>query len=405
MQTNATVKIKAHHEKRLVEGHPWVFSNEIENFSSIKNLPAGSLVKIEIFKQPNFALAYFNPHSLIACRIISYDTNEEINEKFFIKKISQALNLRQKFFTQAEEKFYRLINSEGDNLAGLIIDRFDNIFICQISTAGMENLKNFIIGALKNIFPNCHIIFRNNSELRSLEKLDNLAEFISVDNLPIPEKLTVIDNHIEFQIDLQNSQKTGWFFDQRINRDFIKNIAKNCDILDAYCYVGGFGVNAIKAQARKVIFADSSTENLNMAQINAENALKKYNPNCQVSFYNRKIFELLEDAEFQKNSFDVIMLDPPAFIKNKKDFFAGIRGYEKLVKMAVKLLNKNGLIIISSCSHHASVQDLVLAVQAGINKASRNARLIRNFGADIDHPIHPNLKENEYLKCLTFFVE
>ena len=402
MKNIAKVKIKAHHEKRLIEGNPWIFSNEIENFSSLKNLEKGSLIEVEIYKQPNFALAYFNPHSLISCRILSYNSIEKIDESFFVKKINQAKILREKFF---EKPFYRLINSEGDRLPGLIIDRFDNIFVCQISTAGMENLKPFLILALKEIFKNCQIIFKNNSELRALEKLESSLDFESVDGVEIPEKITVIENDLEFKIDLKNGQKTGWFFDQAINRNFVASLVKDCDVFDGFCYVGGFGINAVKAQARSVIFADSSKEALDLTRENCQKIVEKFNPDCQTSFYNKKIFDLLEDAEFQKRSFDVILLDPPAFVKNKKDLFSGLRGYEKLVKLACPLLKKNGYLIITSCSHHVSSHDLVLAVQHALHKSHKNGKLIRTYGAGFDHPIHPALKENEYLKCLTFFIE
>ncbi|MBM3590867.1 MAG: class I SAM-dependent rRNA methyltransferase [Alphaproteobacteria bacterium] len=402
MKNLPKVIIKAHQEKRLIEGSPWIFSNEIENFSALKKLEKGSLVEIEIFKQPHFALAYFNPHSLIACRILSYNSVEEIDENFFTKKIIQAKSLREKFF---KSPFYRLINSEGDGLAGLIIDRFDDIFVCQISTAGMENLKPHIIKSLQNNFKNCRIIFKNNSELRALEKIDNTAEIEIVDNHQIPDHIMVLENDLDFKIDVKNGQKTGWFYDQRTNRQFVSSIAKDYDVLDAYCYVGGFGLNAIKGNAKNVVFIDSSKDAIELAKQNSQNAVQKFNPNCQTQFYHHKIFDLLENPEFQQRSFDLVLLDPPAFIKSRKDFFSGIRGYEKLVRLASGVLKVNSFLIISSCSHHASSADLIGATQNAFNKLNRHCSLIRNFGAGPDHPLHPALKESEYLKCLTFFVQ
>ena len=221
----------------------------------------------------------------------------------------------------------------------------------------------------------------------------------------LTEKITVIENDLEFKIDLKNGQKTGWFFDQAVNRNFVASLVKDCDVFDGFCYVGGFGINAVKAQARSVIFADSSKEALDLTRENCQKIVEKFNPTCETSFYNKKIFDLLEDVEFQKRSFDVVLLDPPAFVKNKKDLFSGLRGYEKLVKLACPLLKKNGYLIITSCSHHVSTQDLVLAVQHALHKSHKNGKLIRTYGAGFDHPIHPALKENEYLKCLTFFIE
>ena len=390
MKNIAKVIVKAHHEKRLIEGNPWIFSNEIENFSSLKNLEKGSLIEVEIYKQPHFALAYFNPNSLISCRILSYNSVEKIDESFFVKKINKAQILREKFF---DKPFYRLVNSEGDRLPGLIIDRFDNIFVCQISTAGMENLKPFLILALKEIFKNCQIIFRNNSELRALEKLESSLDFECVDDVVIPEKITVIENDLQFTIDLKNGQKTGWFFDQRINRDFVASISKDCDVLDAFCYLGGFGLNALKGGAKSVTFVDSSDAAI--SKIKNRN-LENVDAICD------KVFDFLENTD---KKFDVVLLDPPAFIKNKKDFFSGIKGYEKLIKLGAAVTKKGGILMISSCSHHASLADLTGTANNAFRKTNRAAKLIRVYGAGYDHPLHPALKESEYLKSITFLVE
>lgn len=393
--------IKAHHEKRLIAGNPWIFSNEIENFSALKNLPKGQIVLVKIHNNPEFALAYFNPHSLIAGRILTHNISQKIDESFLVEKITQAQNLRQKFFNKP---FYRLVNSEGDYLPGLVIDRYGDIFIIQISTAGMEVLKEQIILALREIFKNCKIIFRNNSEMRHLEKLESLEEFEFVDEIA-NDDILIEENDIEFSVNLKNCQKTGWFYDQRINREFVQKIAKDADIFDGFCYSGGFGVNAIRAQARSVIFADSALDALNLAKKNAQNAKEKFNQNCHIEFYQQKIFDLFENNLLQNHKFDVILLDPPAFIKSKKDLFSGLRGYEKLIRLAVKNLKNNGFLMLTSCSHHAKIDDLIHSCQIAFNKSGKNATLIRNFGASYDHPIHPALKENEYLKSLTFFVK
>jgi 23S rRNA (cytosine1962-C5)-methyltransferase len=144
---------------------------------------------------------------------------------------------------------------------------------------------------------------------------------------------------------------------------------------------------------------------MELAKINSDFAVKNFNPDCQTEFYTKKIFELLEDSEFQKKQFDLVLLDPPAFIKTKKDFFSGIRGYEKLIRLASIVMKKSSYLVISSCSHHASSQDLITATFSAFNKQNRSCKLIRNFGAGFDHPIHPAIKEGEYLKCLTFYLE
>jgi 23S rRNA (cytosine1962-C5)-methyltransferase len=395
MEITKKLKIKRHHEVRLIKAHPWIFSNEIENFSEIKNLEKGSLIQVQIKKDQAFALAYFNPHSLIAARILSYDINQKIDEDFFIERILAAKHLREKFFTKP---FYRLVHSEADFLPGLIIDCFGDVLSCQISTAGMEKLSPFLISALEKIFPTSAIIFRNDIESRKMEGLELYVKTIKGE---IADEIEIEENGLKFLIDVKQGQKTGWFFDQRANRQFISEISKDCDVLDAFCYLGGFGFNALKGGAKSVTFIDSSEESL---------ALLKRNPQFlaseeKIKILNQKVFDLFENEEFQKNQFDLVILDPPAFIKNKKDFFVGLKGYEKLVRLAITLVKKNGILMLSSCSHHASLNDLKEVVNDGFRKSGRKARLIRTFGAGFDHPLHIALKESEYLKSLSFLIE
>ena len=392
---NTKLKIKKHHEVRIVRGHPWIFSNEIENFAALKYLEKGTLVEVQVKKDEPFALAYFNPNNLISARILTYDVKQEINENFFIEKISAAKILRDRFF---DKPFYRLIHSEADFLPGLIIDRLDNILSCQISTAGMEKLSPLLISALEKLFPDAAIIFRNDVESRKLEGLELYVKTIKGD---IPDKIEIEENGLKFAIDVKSGQKTGWFFDQRKNRDFIGLVSKNCDVLDAFCYLGGFGLNALKNGANSVTFIDSSQEAINHVKQNI--ALNNFTQKTEI--ITKKVYETLDNADFQKRQFDVVVLDPPAFIKSKKDFFSGLKGYEKLVKLSANLVKPNGLLMLASCSHNATIGDLIAAANDGFRKSNRRAKLIRSFGADLDHPIHPALKESEYLKSITFMVE
>jgi 23S rRNA (cytosine1962-C5)-methyltransferase len=389
------IKIKKGAEIRIIKGSPWIFSNEIENFSSVKNLEKGFLVKVEIRKGEPFAIAYFNPHSLIAARILSYNYWQEVDEEFFIQRITDAKHLREKFFSKP---FYRLVHSEADFLPGLVIDRFDDVFSCQISTAGMEKLAPLLLSALEKIFPHSIIIFKNDVEARRLEGLEMKVEVIRG---KIPEEVIIEENELKFLVNLKSGQKTGWFFDQRKNREFIGSISEDADVLDAFCYLGGFGINALNNRAKSVTFIDSSSDALEILKKNI--SLNKLPKNFEI--INDKVFDVLESDQFQKRQFDVVNLDPPAFIKSKKDLMSGLKGYEKLIKLACPLVKKGGILMLSSCSHHASLTDLVAVANDGFRKMDRKARLIRSFGADIDHPTHPTLKESEYLKSITFVVE
>jgi 23S rRNA (cytosine1962-C5)-methyltransferase len=400
MEKSPTLKlrIKRHSELRIVRGHPWIFSNEIENFAALKGLEKGTIIEVVINKDDSFAIAYFNPHSLIAARILTYDLNQKIDENFFIEKISSAKALREKFF---DKPFYRLIHSEADFLPGLVIDRYNDVLSCQISTAGMEKLSPILISALEKIFPDCAIIFRNDIESRKFEGLELYTKTIRGE---VADKIEIEENNLKFSIDVNGGQKTGWFFDQRMNRDFIGSISKDADVLDAFCYLGGFGFNALKGKAKSVTFIDSSADVISAIEANLANAAQLENK-AKTELITSKVYDTLEDPDFQKRRFDIVLLDPPAFIKSKKDFFSGLKGYEKLIKLSANLVKKNGILMLTSCSHHATLSDLIAAANDGFRKIGRRAKLIRTFGAGYDHPIHPALKESEYLKSITFLVE
>jgi len=396
MITYPQLQLKNHFQLRALQGSPWIFSNEITNFAQIKKLPKGSIVEVRTAKNQFFALAYFNPHSLISARIISYNFNEIFDESFFVKKITQAKIMREKFFPKP---FYRLIHSEGDFLPGLVIDRFDNVFVCQISTAGIANLSEFIIKALINIFgQEISVIYKNDFELRKMEDLELSVEVVYG---ILPEHFTIYENDLKFNGDILEGQKTGWFFDQRLNRDFVSEISKDCNVLDAFCYLGGFGLNAIKGGAKKVVFVDSSQKAIEYVKSNCE--LLKTTTNLE--FYNDKVYDYLEINANIIDKFNLIILDPPAFIKSKKDYFSGLKGYEKLIKLALPLLDNNALLMINSCSYHLTQSDLINCVKNACFKNNKKSRLIRCSGAGFDHPVNPALKENEYLKSLTFFID
>ncbi len=396
--------IKPRSEIRIVLGSPWIFSNEIENFSEVKKLEKGSLVEVVIKKDQSFGIAYFNPHSLISARILSHNLSQKIDENFFVEKISAALALREKFF---DKPFYRLIHSEGDFLPGLVIDRFGDVFSCQISTAGMENFIPVLTSALTKIFPQAKIILRNDVEARKFEGLELYVKTIHGE---VSDEVEIEENGVKFLVDVKQGQKTGWFFDQRKNREFIGSISKNCDVLDAFCYLGGFGLNALKNGAKSVTFVDASDDALKKLQESQEILRyaqddRKEAQDDKIKIIHAKVFETLEKLSEQQRSFDIVLLDPPAFIKSKKDLFSGLKGYEKLIRLSCGLVKKGGILMLTSCSHHASINDLVVAANDGFRKSNRPSRLIRTFGADVDHPVHPALKENEYLKSLTFLVD
>jgi len=387
------IKLKKGQDRKVNAGHPWVYSNEIDGVG-LAEIPSGSLVKVANAFGNFLGFGYYNRHSLIAVRILTKKEHQEINQDFLTKKIEQALKLREDFFS---EPYYRLIHSEADGLAGLIIDRFDNLLVLQVSTAGMENLLDTLVVSLNTIFINPTIILRNDISTR---KLEGLQEYVKVLQGELLDKNILIENGLKFHFDPINGQKTGWFFDQRENRKFVASLVKGKDMLDCYCYNGGFGINAAAAGAKSVTFIDSS----DLAIKNVQENIKLNNLDGNFQFINGKVFDELERLSKIGQKFQVVVLDPPAFVKSRKDFFTGIKGYEKLTKIAAKLVAKNGYLFIASCSHNAGLQDLIKASASGIDKAGKSAKIVRIFGAGFDHPLHPFLPESEYLKSITYQI-
>lgn len=388
---NINIYLKKNHDKRVKSSHPWVYSNEIEKIVPASP-EAGSLAKFFAFDGSFLGCGYYNKHSLIAGRILSFKNGVKIDADFFIEKIKAAFSWRSQIF---EAPFYRLIHAEGDGLAGLVIDRFDNIFVCQITTAGMEKMSEFIIAALKFLFVNPVIIFRNDTASRQLEGLPSEVKIVEGN---LEQENIVIENGLKFYFDPINGQKTGWFFDQRENRKSVAQLALNKDVLDVYCYNGGFGINCAKNQAKSVTFIDSSAPALEKVKENV--SLNDIKIPC--NYLASSAFDELEKLQNLGKKFGLVMLDPPAFIKSKKDFFSGVKGYEKLVKLGAALVEDGGFLFLASCSHNINLEELISASILGIRKAGREGRIIRKGGAGYDHPINACLNENEYLKSVTY---
>ncbi len=387
------LSLKASSYAAISKGYPWIFSQDI----SSKNPKAapGELVYIANPKGRPFAIGYYNPHTKLACRVLTLNTHTLINQAFFEQRFNQALARRQRLF---EIPFYRLIHAEGDNLPGLIIDRFNDTLVCQTSTTGMEKLKPLWINALQNLLSPQRIILRDDIPIRAKEGLP-LQVNAFIGNLE--ENITVQENNLTFYANPLSGQKTGWFYDQRANRKWVALNTKNKTVLDLYTYNGGFGINAAKQGAKHTTFVDSSAAALEMAT----QAAKANNVIQNCTFVNENVFTLLPQFCAQHTTFEVVIADPPAFVKQIQHKQAGLRGYQKLAKLAAQVVAPQGMLFIASCSHHANPTEFRMAIEAGIHKAGRKATFLRKGGADKDHPIHPHLPENHYLKSLAFKLD
>jgi 23S rRNA (cytosine1962-C5)-methyltransferase len=378
--------------RRARGGSPWIFSNEIRMDDAAKAIAPGAVVNVRGEDGRAFGTGYFNPKSLIAVRLLDEDCDVAIGADFFVSRFRRALALRDAVY---EKAFYRLFHAEGDGVPGLVIDRFDDTLTVQIGTAGMERQSEAIIAALENVLKPRTIILRNDALSRALEGLESYVKMVKGEG----HRIAVEENGARYIADLTEGQKTGWYYDQRDNRAFIARLAKGKTVLDAYSYTGGFGILTAKAGAKEVICLDSSAPALALAEESARaNEVK-------IKAVKADVFEELERLKTAGESFDIVLADPPPFVKSKKDLEPGAKAYRKLTRLAAEVTAPNGFLMVASCSHNIPPDRFAVECAQGLLRAGRRATMIRHAGAGPDHPVHPLLPESAYLKALVYALD
>jgi 23S rRNA (cytosine1962-C5)-methyltransferase len=393
--TRPSIALLAGRHRRAEAGHPWIYSNEVAMDAAAKALAPGSLITLRRADGSPLGVAMFNPHTLLAARLLDRDTARPIGQRFLARRIERALKLRERLFDQP---FYRLVHAEADGLPGLVVDRFGAVLVLQSNAAGMARLEPVVLDALAELLSPEAIVLRNDSPARGLEGLASETR-VARGNLdgPVP----VHENSAVFRADLLAGQKTGWFFDQRDNRRFIANLAPAARVLDLYCYTGGFAVQAARAGAAAVLGIDRSEPALALALEAAE--LNGVGRTC--SFRRAEAFAEAGGLAANGERFDIVIADPPAFAKSRKEAGAALRGYRKLARLAASVTAGGGILFIASCSFHVDAAEFAEAVRRGLADAGRAGRILRIAGADADHPIHPALPETAYLKTLTLALD
>ncbi|CAA7611501.1 SAM-dependent methyltransferase [Candidatus Terasakiella magnetica] len=387
------IRLAKGRSKRLRAGHPWVFSNEIEMTPEAKALPPGALVTLMDAGDERLAVATFNPHSLIAARVLSRRAADTIDAAFLAERLRAALDLRDSLF---DGPYYRLIHSEADRLPGLVVDRYGDVLAVQTNTAGMERLLPDLLAAFEMVLKPRAVVLINDSPVRKLEGLD-LHHAVAAGELTGPVEL--VENATRFVADLTDGQKTGWFFDQRDNRAFIARLAKGRRVLDVYTYAGGFAVQAAMSGAIETIAIDRSEHSLALADKAA--ALN----GVTVQTVRAEAFAEMERLHKAGERFGVVVADPPAFVKSKKDLGAGAKGYRKMARLAAALVEPGGFLLCASCSHHMPAETFAEEIGHGLHLAGRSGRILRSAGAAPDHPLHPMLPESAYLKALVMQLD
>jgi 23S rRNA (cytosine1962-C5)-methyltransferase len=386
-----TVFLKKKEDKRIRDGHLWVFSNEIEKTTGNPN--NGDMVVVFDSKEQQLGLGFYNKNSLIAVRMISKSNVDNLSE-LFRKRICNAFNLKKIFYPNRES--FRMVFGESDYLPGLIIDKFNNTFVLQVNSYGIQNHLELIVEILKTDFNAENIFTKHDFYLR---KLEGLPEEDSV-YLGIAGTEVIDDGLIRYKIDFNQSQKTGFYFDQNDNRFFIEKIALGRTVADVFSNCGGFGLHALQAGAKSVDFIDSSPLEIESVKKN----LLLNNLNSDSKFYVKDAFDFLEEKFSENKKYDVIMLDPPAFAKSKKNLAAAEKGYEKINKLALHLINDDGYLITSSCSYHLKGDVFLKCINNAAVKSKRNLQLLKFGGASLDHPKLASMEETSYLKFAVFKV-
>ena len=388
-----SVRLRRGHGARLKRGHPWVYSNEIDMDAEAKAIPAGSLVRLLAPSGVPMASAFFNPHSLIAARVLSPDADTEIDATFLRARLEAASKLRARYCDIA---YCRLVHAEADGLPGLTVDRYGDVVVCQVNTAGMERLIPELTRALGELFTPRAVVLRADSRVREHE---GLTSYVSIAAGAIKAPVEAHEGGLRFPVDPLAGQKTGWFYDQRDNRQFVAALAQGCSVLDVFCHSGGFGLAALAAGARSAVFVDNSQAGLDQAARAADwqGVVEK----C--AFVRAEAFA--EMARRAGETFDLVIADPPAFVASRKSLKPGLKGYRKMTRLAAALVAPSGILVVSSCSHLVTSEDFAQQVSRGLTDAGRTGRVLRTAGAAADHPHHAALPETAYLKCLTLQLD
>jgi len=377
-------------DRRLSGGHLWIYSNEVDvKKTPLKNFSAGEQVLVQSSHGKTLGVAMINPNNLICGRLVNREA-EALDAKLLSHRIQSALSLRERCFSRP---YYRLVFGESDFLPGLVIDRFGDYYSVQTNTAGMDQLQPVIIDVLQKLFKPKGVVFKNDSGARELEGLE---KSVVVASGKLPDLVELEENNTRFLTSLTIGQKTGWFYDHRNNRREMQGLVKNKTVLDVFSYVGGWGVQALSAGAKSVVCIDSSQSALDIAKQNAilNQKQENFSSLCGVAL------EILKSLIAEKQSFDVIILDPPAFIKKAKDKKKGEDAYHHYNQLAMRLLKPDGLLVSASCSMHLKRDELMNVVRVAGTQLSRDVQVFYQGGQGPDHPVHPSIPETEYLKVM-----
>jgi 23S rRNA (cytosine1962-C5)-methyltransferase len=385
----SVLRLKRGEERRLAAGHLWVFSNEVDTDSTpLGEFAPGALAQLRSHRDAFLGYVCVNPHALICARILSHDVSRPVDAALIEARLRSALALRERL---SAAPYYRWVFGEADLLPGLVLDRYGEVVVGQIATAGMQALEAEVTAAVRAVAQPACLYWKNDSGARDLEQLPKEAHAAFG---VAPAELRVQEGALSYTVPLVAGQKTGWFYDQSANRERLRRyVAPGARVLDVCCYAGAWAVAALSYGAGRTVCVDSSQAALEATRANAARN------GVQPELLCADAFDALRALAERGEKFDVVILDPPAFIKRKKDIPQGQAAYRKLNQLALALLAEPGLLVSCSCSYHLAPEDLLSAIQTAARHTQRFVQVLESGGQSPDHPIHPAIPETRYLKA------
>ena len=384
------LRLKKNEERRLRAGHQWVYSNEVDTEKTpLSAFQPGQPVEVRDNRDAVIGTGYVNPHTLICARLVSRDPAHPFSASLLVHRLNVALALREMLY---DKPYYRLVYGDSDGLPGLVVDRYDTVLVVQITTAGMEIMKDEVLAALDKVIKPTAVLLRNDSSARAME---GLSSYVTTASGSVPERVALVENGVHFEAPLLTGQKTGWFYDQRDNRARIARYARGKRVLDVFSYLGGFGIQAAAAGATAVLCVDSSATALEGVKTNV--ALNQFQ--ATVDTLQGDAFDALKQLREQREHFDIVIVDPPAFIKRKKDMKEGVQAYRRINQMAMQVLAKDGILMSCSCSFHMTRESLLEQMLGAARHIDRSLQILEQGHQGPDHPVHPAITETDYLKA------
>jgi 23S rRNA (cytosine1962-C5)-methyltransferase len=393
-----TTSLKPHREESLLGGHLWIFSGALQQVP--RWVEAGGLIDVKSSTGQFVARGYYNPQTDIAIRILTRDPEEEIDAEFLRRRIRNAVALRRVFDPNVTNA-YRLIQSEGDGLPGLVVDRYADVLVAQVHTLGMEQLWPLLLAPLLEETGAKGIVLRNDSQSRRREGL--AVEEPAVVAGEVPEKVLIRENGVQFEVDPREGQKTGFFLDQRDKREALRKYAPGKRVLNCFSYTGGFSVYAALADH------ETHTTSVDVSASAMEAARQHFLLNDLNSdkhaFIVADVFDYLEEARRRDERFDVVILDPPAFAKTQSARSQALKGYRRLNTLGMQVLRPGGIMFSCSCSGVVGMDDLLGAISMSAQRLHRSVQLLESYTHSLDHPINLAMPETAYLKAVFCRIE